>query len=72
MFVVLFDLGKSLGPLVLRGLSGEQPDWGSFCGKMPHLRKISAHTNSLSQKSKIFASSLKTREPRALPRRSNA
>ena len=51
-------LRRKLGPLVLRGLSGEQPDWGSFRLKY----------NSLSQKCRfygIFASSLKTREPRA-------
>ena len=32
MFIVQFVIvviGKPLGPLVLRGLSGEQPDWGS-------------------------------------------
>jgi hypothetical protein len=32
-FVGLLDFGKSLGPLVLRGLSGEQPDWGSYAVK---------------------------------------
>jgi hypothetical protein len=51
-----------LGPLVLRGLSAPQGgDWGSF---------VSKHFNSLSQKSvecPIFASSLKTREPRYAP-----
>ena len=32
-FVGLLDFRKSLGPLVLRGLSGEQPDWGSYAVK---------------------------------------
>ncbi|MBQ7331271.1 MAG: hypothetical protein IJW94_05730, partial [Oscillospiraceae bacterium] len=55
-------LVRGLGPLVLRGLSREQRDWGSLFILTPSV-KIALLGN--------FASSLKTREPRALPRRSN-
>ena len=52
-------LRRKLGPLVLRGLSGEQPDWGSFRLKY----------NSLSQKCRfygIFASCLRATRSAAL------
>ena len=55
-------LHRTKGPLVQRGLSREQRDWGIVAGVGP-VQKYRSALQSLSQKSKIFASSLYTREP---------
>ena len=47
--------------------AGELPTLGNSTGGVQKGKFI----NSLSQKSEIFDSSLKTREPRALPRRNH-
>ena len=56
------------GPLVKGGCHAEWHDWGSFAVKSEISGRFRRVLDSLSQKSKIFASSLKTREPWALPR----